>query len=115
MRTVADPGFPRGGGTLVTRGGGGPRYNFIKFSRKLHEIKKHLVARGGGGAGGAPPRSATGVCFHLTSIRVVNSIKPFPSYYCFFFPAVPYCLSEHCVKTGEYRSLLLFIVDNSLL
>ena len=30
--------------------GGAPGYDFIKFSRKLHEIEKNLVARGG-----APP------------------------------------------------------------
>ena len=54
---MADPGFSQGAPTPR----GAPGYNFIKFSRKLHEIEKNLVAGGGGGAraGGAPPRSAT--------------------------------------------------------
>ena len=43
--------FPRGGGRQPP--GGAPGYDFIKFSQKLHEIEKKLVARGGGGA---PPR-----------------------------------------------------------
>ena len=44
--------FPRGGANPQ---GAAPGYIFIKFSRKLHEIEKNLVARGGGGAPGAPP------------------------------------------------------------
>ena len=36
--------FPRGGRQPP---GGAPGYNFIKFSRKLHEIEKNLAARGG--------------------------------------------------------------------
>ena len=46
-QSVADPGFPRGGGTNPQ--GGAPGYDFIKISQKLHEIKENL-ARGGGGA-----------------------------------------------------------------
>ena len=46
--SVADPGFPRGGGTNSPRGGGGgaPTYHFAKFSQKLHEIER-IWARGG--------------------------------------------------------------------
>ena len=51
----------RSGGSRIFLGGGanphlgGATYNFINISRKLHEIKKKLVAGGGGAhAGGAP-------------------------------------------------------------
>ena len=55
---MADPGFPRGGG--ANSQGGAPGYEFIKISRKLHEIKENSAPRGGGGASPAPPlRSAT--------------------------------------------------------
>ena len=36
--TVADPGFPRGGG--ANSPGGTPTYDFAKFSPKLHEIER---------------------------------------------------------------------------
>ena len=36
--SVADPGFPRGGG--ANSPGGAPTYNFAKFSPKLHEIER---------------------------------------------------------------------------
>ena len=42
---VADPGFLRGGA---------PRYEFAKFSQKLHEIKR-ISTPGGGGASLVPP------------------------------------------------------------
>ena len=48
---VADPGFSQGAPTPR----GAPGYDFIKFSRKLHEIEKNLVAGGGGRARGPPP------------------------------------------------------------
>ena len=35
-RTVADPGFPRGGG--ANSPGGTPTYDFVKFYQKKHEI-----------------------------------------------------------------------------
>ena len=35
---MADPGFPRGGGTNSP--GGAPTYDFAKFSQKLHEIER---------------------------------------------------------------------------
>ena len=44
--TVADPGFPRGGGTNSP--GGAPTYDFAKFSRKLHEIERIWIPGGGG-------------------------------------------------------------------
>ena len=54
---MADPGFSqmgRGANLL------GPGYDFIKISRKLHEIEKNLVARvGGGGAGVTHPYTHT--------------------------------------------------------
>ena len=47
---VADPGFPRGGGTNSS--GGGPTYDFAKISQKLHEIER---IRTRGGVPWAPP------------------------------------------------------------
>ena len=47
MFTVADPGFPRGGGT--------PTYDFVEFSPKLHEIERIWTPGGRGGASPAPP------------------------------------------------------------
>ena len=41
----ADPGFPVGGGADSL--GGGPTYDFVKLSQKLHEIEKILGRRGG--------------------------------------------------------------------
>ena len=45
---VADPGFPRGGGAN-SPGEGMPRYDFAKFSQKLHEIER-IWTPGEGGA-----------------------------------------------------------------
>ena len=42
--SVADPGFPRGGG--ANSPGGAPTYDFDKFSQKLHEIER--IWTGGG-------------------------------------------------------------------
>ena len=47
LNTVADPGFPRGGGTNPK--GGVPTYYLINFSRKLHENEEIL------GVSRAPP------------------------------------------------------------
>ena len=44
--SVADPGFPRGGG--ANSPGGAPTYDFAKFSQKLHEIERIWTPRGGG-------------------------------------------------------------------
>ena len=44
--SVADPGFPRGGGAN-SPGGGAPTYDFAKFSQKLHEIERIWTPRGG--------------------------------------------------------------------
>ena len=49
--TVADPGFPRGGG--ANPGGGAPTYYLVNFSQKLHENEEILGQRGG--ASLAPP------------------------------------------------------------
>ena len=43
---AADPGFPQGGGGAPTPQGGGPTYDFVKFSRKLHEIERIWVPMG---------------------------------------------------------------------
>ena len=43
---MADPGFPRGGGTNP-KGGGAPTYYLANFSRKLHENEEILDQRGG--------------------------------------------------------------------
>ena len=56
--TVADPGFPRGGG--ANRKGEAPTYYLEKFSRKLHENEEILGQRGGGCPLRPPLRSATG-------------------------------------------------------
>ena len=42
--SVADPGFPRGGG--ANSPGGAPTYDFAKFSQKLHEIERIWIPRG---------------------------------------------------------------------
>ena len=50
----ADPGFPIGGGANPPAGA--PTYKFVRFSQKLHAIKKILVSGGGGvHKPGAPP------------------------------------------------------------
>ena len=41
---VADPGFPRGGGTNPR--GGAPTYYLVNFSQKLHENEEILGQRG---------------------------------------------------------------------
>ena len=53
-------GFP-GGGANSPGGGGAPTYDFAKFSRKLHEIERIWLPRGGGRAHLAPPKSATAI------------------------------------------------------
>ena len=42
--TVADPGFPQGGGANSR---GVPTYDFAKFFQKLHEIERNWTPRGG--------------------------------------------------------------------
>ena len=42
--TVADPGFPRGGGANPK--GGAPTYYLANYSRKLHENEEILGQRG---------------------------------------------------------------------
>ena len=49
--SVADPGFPRGGGTN-SPWEGPPTYDFVKISQKLHEIER--IWTGGGGGRRAP-------------------------------------------------------------
>ena len=62
--SVADPGFPRGGGTNSPRGGGGaPTYHFAKFSQKLHEIER--IWAPGGGASLAPPLDPPVLISHI--------------------------------------------------
>ena len=43
VKTVADPGFPRGGGANPK---GAPTYYLANFSRKLHENEEILGQRG---------------------------------------------------------------------
>ena len=45
--SAADPGFSQGGANTPV---GAPTYDFAKFSRKLHEIKRIWVPGKGGGA-----------------------------------------------------------------
>ena len=54
--TVANPGFPRGGGDN-SAGGGAPTYDFANFPQKLHEIERIWIP---GGLPSRPLRSATG-------------------------------------------------------
>ena len=64
--SVADPGFPRGGGTNPK--GGAPTYYLANFSRKLHENEEILGQRGGREGRALPLRSATGfaqICNNL--------------------------------------------------
>ena len=57
---VADPGFPRGGGTNP-RGRGAPTYDFAKFPQKLKEF--------GPGGGGPPMRSIPlGIRYRILNI-----------------------------------------------
>ena len=58
--SVADPGFPRGGG--ANSPGGVPTYDFVKISQKLHEIERIWTPRGGRASPAPPLRSATGKC-----------------------------------------------------
>ena len=44
-KSVADPGFPQGGG--ANSPGGVPTYDFAKFFQKLHEIERIWAPRGG--------------------------------------------------------------------
>ena len=46
LYSVADTGFPRGGG--ANSPGGAPTYDFAKFSQKLHEIERIWTPAGGG-------------------------------------------------------------------
>ena len=50
----ADPGFPVGVGANLHAGTLAATYNFVKYSQKLHEIKK-ILGRRGWRASGAPP------------------------------------------------------------
>ena len=59
MVTVADPGFPRGGGANP-KGRGAPAYYLANFSRKLHE-NEEIWGQRGGRVPRAPLRSATAV------------------------------------------------------
>ena len=54
--TVADPGFPRGRGANPP---GATTYDFVKFSQKLHEIKRIWTSRDGGVRSSRPLRSPT--------------------------------------------------------
>ena len=49
--SVADPGFPRGGG--ANSPGGAPTYDFAKFSQKVHEIER--IRTPGGARPSHPP------------------------------------------------------------
>ena len=55
--SVADPGFPRGGGANSPKRGGAPTYDFAKFAQKLHEIER--IWTGGGTRPSRPLRSTT--------------------------------------------------------
>ena len=61
--TVADPGFPRGGGANSSVG------DFAKFPQKLHEIER--IWTGGGVHPSHPLRSAT----VLILIQLSSSIR----------------------------------------
>ena len=48
FQSVADPGFPLGGGTNSPVGGGVPTYDFAKISRKLLKIERIWTPSGEG-------------------------------------------------------------------
>ena len=58
---MADPGFSRGGGAWTLQGG----REHAKFSRKLHEIERIWMPRGGACVPHAPPRSANANTEHV--------------------------------------------------
>ena len=58
LTSVADPGFPRGGG--ANSPGGAPTYDFAKISQKLHEIERIWAPGGGRASKILLCRSATG-------------------------------------------------------
>ena len=55
LKSVADPGFPRGGGANSPGGGGVPTYDFANFPQKLHEIERIWTLGGGMGGGACAP------------------------------------------------------------
>ena len=61
--SVADPGFPRGGGTNSPQGGA-PTYHFARFSQKLHEIER-IWAPGGGTRPSRPPLDPPVLISHI--------------------------------------------------
>ena len=66
---MADPGFPRGGGTNPK--GGGATYNLANFSRKLQENEEILGQRGEGARG---KFRANSVPFPLTHSNISKFI-----------------------------------------
>ena len=56
MDSGADPAFPLGGA---------PTYDFVKFSKRLHEIEKILGRWGFGGGPLDPPMGLTSACSAL--------------------------------------------------
>ena len=52
-QSVADPGFPRGGGAKPR--GGAPTYYLANFSQKLHENEEISGQRGEGARDARPP------------------------------------------------------------
>ena len=63
LHSVADPGFPRGGGAKPR--GGAPTYYLANFSRKLHENEEISGQRGVGASLEPLLRSATGICLQV--------------------------------------------------
>ena len=72
--SVADPGFPRGGGANFPEGGA-PTYEFAKFSQKLHEIERFWTPRGGAGPSRPPSPldpPLTVFCKYLIGFCITN-------------------------------------------
>ena len=61
--SVADPGFPRGGG--ANSPGGAPTYDFAKISQTLHEIERIWTR----GASLVPPYIRH--CLSITRIQLI--------------------------------------------
>ena len=72
--SVADPGFPRGGGANSL--GGAPTYEFVEFSQKLHEIERIWTPRGRGRASPVPPLDPPLLfCVYLFSISMAMNTQ----------------------------------------
>ena len=74
VSSVADPGFPRGGG--VNPKGGAPTYYLANFSRKLHE-NEEILGKGGPHVPRAPPPLDAPLSVALGLLRRLKKLVSF--------------------------------------